>query len=966
MNREGIFRGVTTHIFSLIGLHRNDNAICEVCMKEYLQSLAKADMRDYAPVPFWSWNNCLEKEQLLRQIEQIKEAGCGGFIMHARTGLRTEYLSDEWFSLVEACLDKAAELKMNAWIYDENGWPSGFVGGKLLEKEEFRAPYLEMEEKGAFDDAAYAVFDASGKRLSRGEKAEGGKYRCVYVRRSPANTDILNPDVVAKFIRLTHEEYYRRFKDRFGKELVGFFTDEPQYYRWGTPFSYSAAKLWKERYGEDIADGIIALFEDDEKAYPFRVRYYKMLNELYTNVFYKTLYDWCTAHNCKLTGHSVEETKLYLQMWGGAACTPSYEFEHIPGVDNLGHYNAGTLAARQIGGAAGQLGKKQILTETFGCSGYGSTPDQLRAIAEKQYVHGVNLMCHHLFAYSLAGQGKTDHPPCFSPHMTWWKHFADFNLYFTRLGRMLAESDACVNCAVINPMQSVYLRYYRFDEERAMQTDKNFEALQAELNRAGVLYDITDETILARHGAAEGKVLRVGKRKYDFVVVPDCASLSAETQKMLKEYAAAGGKIYAAGVPRYADGVPGDWSFLRSNVTLGDIAAAGAVRLETDGVADYTYRKGDGFEFLYIVNPSHEEEAHLRLPAGFSRADLFELELYEQPRDIVLRPGEGMLLMPEKGKKPIVYGQAHDVTSEFSFRSATDNNLTLDTVQIDEGRGFGGDEPLVEAFDRLLRARYNGPLAVKYRFEVKGFGKKLILRREKGKYTSSLLNGIPLTFHDSDFDHLFEEADISEAVKEGVNEYVNTLEFYERPHVFWALFDPLATESVRNCLWYDTELENIYILGDFRVDEKRRILSPSVPQSAASLEKNGFPYFAGSAVFAGKVFGESEYAEFIIDGDYSVAEVRVNGKNAGSAMFGNTVGVRLEKGRENEVEIIAVGSLRNMFGPFHFKGDEGGISPWNFTFRGNWKDGKCDDFAPGYRLIPFGIRSVKAAFAENR
>ncbi len=95
-------------------------------------------------------------------------------------------------------------------------------------------------------------------------------------------------------------------------------------------------------------------------------------------------------------------------------------------------------------------------------------------------------------------------------------------------------------------------------------------------------------------------------------------------------------------------------------------------------------------------------------------------------------------------------------------------------------------------------------------------------------------------------------------------------------------------------------------------------------------------------------------------------EVRVNGKNAGSAMFGNTVGVRLEKGRENEVEIIAVGSLRNMFGPFHFKGDEGGISPWNFTFRGNWKDGKCDDFAPGYRLIPFGIRSVKAAFAENR
>ena len=191
-------------------------------MKEYLQSLAKTDMRKYGPAPFWSWNNKLEKSQLLHQIDKMKEGGCGGFVIHARTGLRIEYLSEEWFSLVEACLDKAAALKMSVWIYDENGWPSGFVGGKLLEKEEYRAPFLEMEEKDAYDPAAYAVFDAAGKRLRAGEKAEGGKYRCVYVRRSPANTDILNPDVVSEFIRLTHEEYYRRFGSRFGKELVGF------------------------------------------------------------------------------------------------------------------------------------------------------------------------------------------------------------------------------------------------------------------------------------------------------------------------------------------------------------------------------------------------------------------------------------------------------------------------------------------------------------------------------------------------------------------------------------------------------------------------------------------------------------------------------------------------------------------------------------------------------------------------
>ena len=935
-------------------------------MKEYLQSLAKTDMRKYGPAPFWSWNNKLEKSQLLHQIDKMKEGGCGGFVIHARTGLRIEYLSEEWFSLVEACLDKAAALKMSVWIYDENGWPSGFVGGKLLEKEEYRAPFLEMEEKDAYDPAAYAVFDAAGKRLRAGEKAEGSKYRCVYVRRSPANTDILNPDVVSEFIRLTHEEYYRRFGSRFGKELVGFFTDEPQYYRWGTPFSYSAEKLWKERYGEEIGDGIIALFEDDEKAYSFRVRYYKMLNELYTNVFYKRLYDWCSAHNCMLTGHSVEETMLYMQMWGGAACTPSYEFEHIPGIDNLGHYNGASLAARQIGSAAGQLGKQQILTETFGCSGYGSTPDQLRAIAEKQYVHGVNYMCHHLFAYSLAGQGKTDHPPCFSPHMTWWKHFADFNLYFTRLGRMLAESDACVNCAVINPMQSVYLRYFRFDEERAMQTDKDFAILQEKLNRCGILYDIADETILARHGSAKGGSLQVGNRKYDYVIVPACTSLSADTYNMLRNYVAEGGKIFlAGGIPQYTDGVAADWSFLHANVTLDEIAAAGAVQLKTDGTAEYTYRKGKDFEFLYIVNISREKEAHLQIPAGFARADLFRLKLYACPQDLVLRPGEGILLMPGKGEKLVEYGADEDITPAFSFSGITDNNLTIDTVQLDEGNGFGADEPLCEAFDRLLRARYCGPLAVKYSFLVEGYGKKLVLRREKGKYTRSMLNGKPLVFHDSDFDCLFEEADITDAVREGVNEYVNELEFYERPHVFWALFDPLATESVRNCLWYDTELENVYILGDFTVDESRCIHAPAAPRAGESLEKNGYPYFAGCAAFSAKVFGEAARARFTVDGDYAVAEVRVNGKEAGAAMFGNVAEVELEAGKENLVEITAVGTLRNMFGPFHFTGDEGAIGPYSFTFRGSWENGQCSDFNPAYRLMPFGIRSVKVAFEKK-
>lgn len=938
-------------------------------MKDILRELGQIDLTDYAPIPFWSWNNRLDKDRLLKQIADMQSAGCGGFIIHARTGLTTEYLSEEWFSLVEACLDEAKRRHMNAWIYDENGWPSGFVGGKLLEEESNLACYLEEQDKDEADPAAFAVFTgrgASAKRLKPGEKSPDGKYRNIYLRRSPANTDILNPEVVTKFLAMTHEQYYRRFSGRFGKELAGFFTDEPQYFRWGTPFTPVSREYWQKKYGEDIADGIVALFDDDEAAYAFRVRYYRMMNELYTENYYKRLYDWCDAHGCKLTGHSVEETALFTQMWGCAGCTPSYEFEHIPGIDNLSRIGSAKLSARQVGSLAGQLGKKQVLTETFGCSGYGVTPKELKAIAEKQYVHGVNLLCHHLYAYSLAGQGKTDHPPCFSPHMTWWREFPDFNRYFTRLGWLIANSDACANCVVISPMSSVYLRYDRFREEPAQETDRAFGELQRRLDEEGILYDIADERILARFGGAEGSRLKVGRKAYDYVIVPDCKNLSSSTKAALQAFARAGGKVYAAGVPSYTDGVSDDWSFLHSDVTLSEIAAGGKIRIGTDGKAEYTYRKGDGFEFLYIVNVE-KETAHVRVPEGFSRVDLLSLKAYRSPCSITLGGGESVLLMPVPGEAQTVYGAEEDVTPAFSFSGADDNNLTLDFVRVSENGGeYGAEEPLPEAFDRLLRKQYSGRLAVKYSFFVRGKGKRIVLRREKGRYLSSALNGTELTFRESAFDFLFEEADVSALVREGENEYVQELNFYERPHVFWALYAPEATESVRNCLWYDTELENVYLRGDFAVDGERRILPPVSPAPAENLQEKGFPFFAGAVRFSARIPGKKKRAKIFVRGEYAVAEVFVNGSFSGSCLFGDFVEAALEEGKENEVEIRLVASLRNMFGPFHFTGDEAnGVSPFSFTMRGAWKDGKCEYFLPGYTLVPFGVKNISVAFEEN-
>ena len=83
--------------------------------------LAANPTKDYRPVPFWSWNDKLEAGELARQIELMHDAGIGGFFMHARGGLLTDYLSDDWFNVTRAAIHAAEKCDMNPWAYDENG-----------------------------------------------------------------------------------------------------------------------------------------------------------------------------------------------------------------------------------------------------------------------------------------------------------------------------------------------------------------------------------------------------------------------------------------------------------------------------------------------------------------------------------------------------------------------------------------------------------------------------------------------------------------------------------------------------------------------------------------------------------------------------------------------------------------------------------------------------------------------------
>ena len=48
-------------------------------LKQYFKS---EKCKSYRPIPFWSWNDKLEPEELIRQIQWMNKNGMGGFFMH--------------------------------------------------------------------------------------------------------------------------------------------------------------------------------------------------------------------------------------------------------------------------------------------------------------------------------------------------------------------------------------------------------------------------------------------------------------------------------------------------------------------------------------------------------------------------------------------------------------------------------------------------------------------------------------------------------------------------------------------------------------------------------------------------------------------------------------------------------------------------------------------------------------------
>lgn len=225
-------------------------------MYDILTSMWKNPGNTFSPLPFWFWNDKLDRDELVRQIDDFHKKGIDGFVIHPRMGMETPYLSDEYFDLVEACLEAAERRRMMVVLYDEAMYPSGSAHGAVVAKDKrFAARALTVkktEDTAADDEVLYRLWiklDEKGQLLDvcldmpRGDTSyisydfiltyTGGTIRGLLPDEddgqpnAPAAADILNPYAVELFTQLTHDRYHERLSRFFGKTVIGFFTDEP-------------------------------------------------------------------------------------------------------------------------------------------------------------------------------------------------------------------------------------------------------------------------------------------------------------------------------------------------------------------------------------------------------------------------------------------------------------------------------------------------------------------------------------------------------------------------------------------------------------------------------------------------------------------------------------------------------------------------------------------------------------------
>lgn len=889
--------------------------------------------KEYRPIPFWSWNEKLDVCETKEQIRAMGKAGIGGFFMHARGGLQTDYMGEEWFDNVAASVEEAKNCGMRPWAYDENGWPSGFGDGIVNGMGvDFQQKYLRMESELLHEETFICK---SGEHY-------------FYYEINPYYVDTLDKKVTAKFIENVYQPYY----EKFGNQIEGFFTDEPQVSRSGFPWSFIFEEEYKKRYGVNILEHLEELFLPINDYKSTRIKFWKMVTDLFSENYMKQIYDWCEERGLKLTGHLLLEESLRSQLTTNGACMPHYEYFHIPGMDWLGRNIRESLTAMQVSSVAEQLGKEAVISETFAMCGHNVSFAELKGLYEWQMVRGINLLCQHLEGYSIRGIRKRDYPPAMYLQQPWWSEYDKWNEALSREGMLLRNGKHEVDVLVLHPQSTAWSIFDYGENAGLRELTQTFLDTLKMIEEKHIAFHLGDETIMERHAYIKEGKLVIGKQAYSEVICSECDVLLPNTEKLLAEFKMAGGQVVTA------EELEENRVVLQKQIT-------------------YTSREYEEFRLHFFVNSSKE-----RVKAEFTitgeRLDIYDGELYPFSGVHEFEPWGSLMVLESKMKKTEESTTVEETevtlirpTGDFQVAEGTMNCLTLDCCDyyfdgvLQEKNGY-----VLNICERANELGKAVKIHQDYRVQIDWIPNELYLICETPEKFEIRVNGKLIQEAPNGYfvDKSFQKTDIANYLVKGENIISFDCQFVQSPEFYENLKKAYLFEGEKNKLAYDFEIEAIYLLGEFgvRTDGTWQELEnesvcylgdfvidkPCTKIQLNQIEQQGYPFFCGQMTVEGEmeICGENPILDINWRG-INALRVEINGKE--KIMLTNNRMSLADFGVEGKTKVrfTLINNLRNLLGPHHL--DVGEICEarpkdfykeiclWKRSLPTEWNEGYC-------------------------
>jgi hypothetical protein len=951
---------------------------------------------EFRSAPFYSLNDKLDTAELVKQVHAFRDAGFGGFFLHSRTGLLTEYLGKEWWDAMDAGVRAAKETGLKAWFYDEDKWPSGFAGGKVpLASTRFHARCLVKMDRNvpvAKTDTVYFENGAFKYVCHKSEMGDAWFNGTCWV-------DLLNPETVRTFIEFSYKPYLDRYKDEMGKTVPGIFTDEPQVSPrpWGNypavSFSPVIPELFKKMHGYDLIPDIASLFDTVGDYRKIRYDYYQTIARCFEESFTKQIGEYNEKANSIFTGHinGEEDFNSVKRNVGNAMIT--YRHMQMPGIDQLGLNYSLLNSPKSVSSVANQYGIPRRLSESYGISGHNMNFEDRKWLLDWLTINGINFIVPHLALYSMKGERKRDYPPDFSPAQPYWSYNKLFEDYTGRMCYVSTIGKYAADILVLHPLES---DYPGIPNDCYTQYDRYLNDLQ-KIHRN---YDLGDEQIMADTAVIENGNFVIGKMSYKVVVLPDMLVIRRTTLDILKKFQAAGGEILKLG--RYPSAVDGkaDPAAIDSLRKITRVVEEGKLQEVLDEVMPQVFSlAGTGNELIWthhrrvnnggIIQMSNTSrlkgvDCDILFTAGVKNPALWNPE---NGTSMKLKPGDDgriRLRFAPATSWLITYGEASreanlketyqvpayktklaEIGGDWQGSRADPNSLTLDFARYstNNGKTFSSPEPLIGIHQRLTEKKYTGPLILKYGIDVVNVPEKYSLVVEQPELYEISVNGKKINFEGKDYyrDHALRTRDISGTLKQGQNEIALSLN-YVAP-------EPASLDAIKR---YGTEIESIYLTGEFAVsvspskeplaESQKNSLHlfrekplHSISHFAVAKEKEmftgdlveqGYPFYAGTFVLKNtfaidkKSYSKSKrYYISFPSFEAIVVKVKINDREFDPLIYSPweiEITGAVKEG-DNAVEVELTNSLRNLMGPHHHTGGElNAVGPVTFTGNPGW------------------------------